>query len=133
MNTPLRFHIFFHAIFASVYILLISYTIKHSYGKQWIPGGNMFSYFCFQYLKIIFTFIYSFNQRFKICKNNNGVLSDFRCILKSDILVSSKAIITPQESLFLNFLWYSSWKQFKQRKSPSWFHITYVMWMTCFS
>ena len=59
----------FHMIdwLTSVYIVFIFYTIKRPYLGHWIFTRNMFTYFCCRwFFKIIFTFIYSFNQRFKI-------------------------------------------------------------------
>ena len=92
---------FFHAIFTSVYITLIFYTIKWPCDRHWIPSGNVFSYFCCRwFFKIIFTIIYSFNQNFRICINSGWCFIRFSVLMKLNILVFSEVNATPQKSLF---------------------------------
>ena len=68
----------FHVIFYSVHIMLIFHTSNCLYCRHWIPTGTMFTYFCFTwFFKIIFTFIYYFNQILKICINNRWCLIRF--------------------------------------------------------
>ena len=73
--------------FPSVCIMLILCTMKRPYHRHWIPARNMFTYFCYGwFFKIVFTSIYSFNKRFKICINNRWCLIIFQLLIKLQYL-----------------------------------------------
>ena len=58
---------YFHTIFTSVHIIF--HVFKWQYCRHYRIWWNIFTYFWT--IKIIFTFIYYFNQRFEIYINNN--------------------------------------------------------------
>ena len=69
------------------HLILIFYTIKYPYLRNWIPARNMLKHFCCEwFFKIIFTSIYSFNQRFKICINDRWCLIKFLVLIKLQYL-----------------------------------------------
>ena len=73
----------FHATFTSLYIILIFYAIICPYRSHWIPTGNMFTYFCCGwFFKTIFTYIYSFNEIFKIFIHSRSCLIKFLVLIK---------------------------------------------------
>ena len=70
--------------------------------------------------------IYFLNQRFKIYINNRCALSDFWYWLNDNILVSSKGITIPQQSLFsyaffiqFKFVFCSKWVKVIQKMKPT--------------
>ena len=99
----------------------------------------MLTYFCCGWLfRIVFTSVYYFNQRFKICINNNSVLSDFWYWLSFNISVSLECIATPQKLLLSNPIFqYSalllSLESLKEIIWFSWFRLWFEKWaMICF-
>ena len=78
-----RFTKLFHAIFTSVYIMLIFYPIKWWYCKNFKIWWNTFAYFCCRWIfKIIFTFFNLFYYTFKVCINNKLCFSRFLILIK---------------------------------------------------
>ena len=93
----------------------------------------MLTYFCCGWLfRIVFTLVYYFNQRFKICINNNSVLSNFWYWLSFNISVSLECIATPQKLLLSNPIFqYSalllSLESLKEIIWFSWFRLWFEM------
>ena len=116
----------FHAIFTSVYIILICYVFKCLYCKAWKTWWNIFVYFsCRWFFKIIFTFINLFYHRFKMCINTKWCFIIFLVLINSNILVFSEGNATLQKILCSHTFLYDpsllfalkEWRQFKQWKS----------------
>ena len=89
----------FRGIHTSACIVIIFFIIKCLYHRHWILRENMFNYFCKgSIFRIIFTSIYFFNQRLKICINNWQGLSRFSILIKLQYLKSWENITAPQKS-----------------------------------
>ena len=123
---------FFCGIHTSACIVIIFFIIKCLYHRHWILRGNMFNYFCKgSILRIIFTSIYFFNQRLKICINNWQGLSRFSILIKLQYLKSWENHHKNLIPFYLHnfFIWFKfvfvlrEWRQFKQQKSLAFFDV----------
>ena len=97
--------------------MFIFSTIKCPYCRNWMPTRNILTFLCCgRFTKNIFTSIYSFNQRFKICINDRWCHTRFSVFIKTLISQCIQKVLQHHKNFYFhipfyeNQVWFLVWK-----------------------